>query len=371
MKSEKGRNIVLKLGSRTIECGLEGDSKPLGVYNVHHFAEKQNFVAEQSLADHSHNLAEQEPTPKDQYTSNEINNNDIEHFNYLFHDDILAYNEYETFESDLKLHLRKLLTKIFYKCGLATINAKVLLLKNETLPNIYITVISDMLLNHFLMRAVVVVPTPLMACVASGSSAAIVVDIGWTFTTIDVVYDNRIIYNHSRFTTIAGKKLHYAIISKLVKNGFDVSTISFREIENSLTLLEKYDTSMDHYNSLVCGPYFISGKLFNDAVADTFFNDETLHYEDHEIPIVQLLVEVIKTLPIDLKKTLANKLILTGGITSLKGFKKAFIRRLLDSSDKKQDFQFIETIGAWQGASIFSGIMKHIKKNHNLCEFRK
>jgi actin-related protein len=379
MTSEKDKNIVLRLGSRSIECGLQGSAKPLAFFNVHHFAEKQNFTIceeeEINPFNKDHTLAIKD------LNYNKLENDiklqraissDLSNFQYIFHPDILVYNEFEIFESDLKIHLRKLLTIIFYKCGVSTINAKLVLLYNLTFSDFYIKIISEILINQLLMRAVVVVPSPLMSCIASGSSSAIVVDIGWSFTTIDSVFDNRILNNLSTFTNKAGSMVHYTILSNLVKNGYDISNITFKNIENALFELESIEK--DGEKTLVCGPYFINSKIFTDVIKNVciLMNENNSNNLDaNEKPIVQLIVELIeKKLPIDLKKTLSNKIIITGGLANLLGFKELMmneIQNLLDSKNANNT----RTLGPWVGASIYSDTMKHLKKSKDLWEIRK
>lgn len=372
MDTEKGRNIVLRFGSRTIECGLEGSGKPLESFNVHHFAELQTFGVDTNNEDHSH-----VPDCYSQKAScdakiQQILEDDLVHFRHLFYLDTLIYNDFELFARNLKFHLRKVLVKVFYKCGLSTINSKLLLIQNLNFPTIYNKIITDILVNELLMRAVVILPAPLMASIGSGSSFSLVVDIGWSLTTIVPVFDYRVLNNYLNFTSRAGSRLHYELLSALAENGLDIESISFRDIENTISLLDRVgDDSSDDSELITCGDFLVKKKLFTDVIKDLYFDyDASVLYETNEIPIVKLIKDLVeKQLPIDLKKSILSRIIITGGISRIRGFRQIMLSRI--NKLILQESSGIETLGEWSGASIYSSIMKNQKKSGDLLEIRK
>lgn len=388
MNLARDPNIVLRLGSRSIECGFEGSSKPIGIFNVYHFAERQNFSIFQeeanNITDHSDSIGQNPDinlSEIDLKLQNVISD-DLLNFQYLFYPDLLVYDNYEIFQNDLKIHLRKLFTKIFYKSGMKTINSKLILLNNSTFPDFYIKIISDILIHKFLFRSVIVLSTPLMASISAGSAAGIVIDIGWSFTSINAVFDNRVLTNLSCFTNRAGAMIHYTILSSLESNGFDISKVSFRHIENSISEIESINNGDD--KTIVCGPYFINSKLIVDIIKNVCFKtSDKDNNDDYELSLIQLVVELIeKKLPIDLRKILSNKIIITGGLSNLIGFNELLIENLkgfLQKNPKNSNninfiynnVNNIKTLQPWVGASIYSNTMKKLKKTNDLWEIKK
>lgn len=364
--NEKGKNVILKLGSRTIECGFEDSSRPLTTFNVHHFSELQNFKITDILPNHSIN-SNTIKTKNDKLKSIIID--DHMNFRHLFHPDLLIFEDADIFLSNLRIHLKKLLLKIFFRCGISTINTKLLLLQNMNFPRVYTEVISNILIKDLFMRAVVILPTPLMISIGSGSSMGIIIDIGWSKTSITPIFDNRILTNYARFTTNSGSKLHYRLLEKISDVGLNISSISFRDLENSIVNLEHLNSNSNDDSLTNCGPYLIKNQIFKEVINEIFFGGES-DCEDNELPICQLIADLInKDLPIDLRSQLSSKLIFNGGITEIVGFKSLMISKIEGLVTQK--ISGIETLGDWRGACIYSTIMKHQKKSSNLWEIRK
>ncbi|GAV28813.1 hypothetical protein PMKS-002289 [Pichia membranifaciens] len=296
--------------------------------------------------------------------------NDQECFRHLFYLDTLIYEDFDLFSQSLKIHLRKLLSKIFYKCGISTINSKLLLVQNSIFPTVYNKILTDILIKELLMRAVVILPTPLMVAIGSGSSFALVIDIGWSLTTIVPVFDYRVLDNFLTFTNRAGSRLHYELLSALKEEGIDAGSVSFRELENAISLLDSI-TSNSNDELIACGGFLVRKKIFTEAIQRLFFSYEpSVQYEDNETPILKLATDIIYSrLPIDLRKSISSRIIITGGISNLKGFRQTLLAKVDEAVSQKTCG--IETLGGWAGASIYSTIMKHQKKSQDLWEIRK
>lgn len=363
-ENEKGKNIILRLGSRTIECGFEDSSKPLVTFNVHHFSELQTFKIIDIPLSHSinNNVIK---IGNDRLKSSIID--DHINFRHLFYPDLLIFEDADIFLSNLKIHLKKMFLKIFFKCGISTINAKLLLLQNINFPTVYTKLISNILINELFMRAVVILPSPLMISIGSGSSMGLIIDIGWSKTSITPIFDHRVLTNYIRFTTNAGSKLHYKLLEKINDAGLNISSISFRDLENLIINLERLNNNDD---SLInCGPYLIKVQLLQEVINEIFFAPES-DCDVDELPICQLIADLIsKDLPIDLRSQLSSRIIFNGGITNIQGFKSLMISKIEERVAQK--ISGIETLGDWKGACIYSTIMKHQKKSSHLWEIRK
>lgn len=370
MDTKKEKNIVLKIGSRTLECGLEDSAKPLGKFNVHHFAEPQTFGVDSTVYDHSRIPDNKSKTQRKEIELQDTFKNDQECFRHLFYLDTLIYEDFDLFSQSLKIHLRKLLSKIFYKCGISTINSKLLLVQNSIFPTVYNKILTDILIKELLMRAVVILPTPLMVAIGSGSSFALVIDIGWSLTTIVPVFDYRVLDNFLTFTNRAGSRLHYELLSALKEEGIDAGSVSFRELENAISLLDSITSNSDD-ELIACGGFLVRKKIFTEAIQRLFFSYEpSVQYEDNETPILKLATDLIYSrLPIDLRKSISSRIIITGGISNLKGFRQTLLAKVDEAVSQKTCG--IETLGGWAGASIYSTIMKHQRKSQDLWEIRK
>ena len=245
-------------------------------------------------------------------------------------------------------------------------------LQNYSLTEFYLDIIKEVLLSHFLVRALVIVPTPIMISIASASSSALVIDIGWNYTSIDVVYDNRVLTNYSCITNRAGCRLHYEFLDILEREGFNLSLISFRDVENCIASLDSMEEKGKSEDSLLmCGTYYVRAKLLRDLIKDMFVSDSCSDLEDYEMPIPQIVANLVQhTLPIDLRKELVSCVIFNGRMTCIRGLKAMITDGIQTRLPTGLNARAIETIGEWQGASIFSGVIKHIKKTEFLREYR-
>ncbi|CAI8496780.1 unnamed protein product [Pichia kudriavzevii] len=359
------KNVVLLLGSRSIKIGYEGAHHPLGTFSVHNFAEPQNYKTEALYRDHSMDWSKIVCNNTETVTQNHMKN-DLDCFQYLFYPDLSVYDSLDKFRSDLKIHLRKILTKIFYKVGIPTINTKVILAIDVLFPKIYIETTTDLLIKHFLMRAIVIVPTPLMVTLASGSSSGLIIDIGWSVTKINVVYDNRLLENFSKITNRAGRMIHYQLLSVLESRNYDLSKITFKDIEHAIMELSSIT---DNESRLVsCGPYFLHANLLTNAIKTVLVPEENTLCESDDRYIEDLAIELIEQLPIDLKNIIAKRTIITGGFSNIKGFNQMIIGRIVSLN---RNLESIDTIGAWCGASLYSTFLKQLKKKNHLWEIRK
>lgn len=345
--NEKGKNIILRLGSRSLECGYEGMHEPLLSVNVYHFAKPHNIQVSNQC---------------DPDTVKEMVN-----FQTLFHPNILSYENEDQYLRAFESHLNRVLTKVFYKAGVPTINSKLLLITNTTLSDLYIDAIAKLLLDKFLMRAVVILATPLMSVISSGSSSAIVVDFGWDHLRVDVVYDNRVIQNYSKMTNRAGKALHYEVLKRLKSLSIDTNNVTFRDIENIIKKVENLENKQDVFIEL--SSFKVPKKLVVDSLTKVLF-DINPRYDEDEKSVIELIVELIdKELPIDIKKSLADRIIFTGGLNCINGLTEAILEKL--QSEISLKCNVIWSLGPYAGTSVYSITSKKMKKNQKLKEYRK
>ncbi|WWC93024.1 uncharacterized protein L201_007988 [Kwoniella dendrophila CBS 6074] len=85
---------------------------------------------------------------------------------------------------------------------------KVIILENTYLPISVKEHIARALFDNMQVPSVSFTPSSLLALAACGRITGLVVDVGWLETTVTPVYHSRPLYNLSRSTHLAGRKLH-------------------------------------------------------------------------------------------------------------------------------------------------------------------
>ncbi|WWD04122.1 hypothetical protein V865_002188 [Kwoniella europaea PYCC6329] len=85
---------------------------------------------------------------------------------------------------------------------------KVIILENTYLPIAVKEHIARALFDNLHVPSVSFTPSSLLSLVACGRITGLVVDVGWLETTITPVYHSRPLYNLSRSTPLAGRRLH-------------------------------------------------------------------------------------------------------------------------------------------------------------------
>lgn len=353
----KEKNIVLRLGARSFECGIEGYPKPLIKYNIHHFAEPQHFKVDINV-DYISDASN---------TIDQLVCSDLSSFKYIM-DDLLVYSDPEIFKNDLSIHIHKIINKSFYKFGINSKNAKLLLIVNYNTSTVLIeSVLAPVFLNKFFMRNIVILYTPLMACISSGSSCGIIIDIGWKDTRITPIFDYLEFENLQKFTNRGGFRLHYIVMAELRKNGFDISKFSFKEIENMIVSLENIN---DVNGNIV--DTLIPKKLILHCIKEVYFKNNEFD-DTNELSISKITSKLLlRELPIDARKQMAERIIIVGGITNLTGFNCQLIEKI-NSQMEQSSFNVsgIHSLGPLAGASLYSKLLKTQKRKLPIREIRR
>ncbi|KAI9291007.1 actin-like ATPase domain-containing protein [Neoconidiobolus thromboides FSU 785] len=302
---------------------------------------------------------------------------------------------------------------------------RLLILENVYLPLQFKRLIATVLLEKFQVASISFLNAQLSALLSSGESEGIVVDVGNLETIIVVVSDGRVLNNYTITSPLAGKrvtehlkqlllsyselydesgnevklesemlsvkfmeefKLRYLTISKQLNENkqMNIQSTEYEEyyqsmakIKNSSILLKYQNQS---YKLLVPG-------WIREFTYDCLFNDN--EYPDELSPSTALL-QVLKKLPMDLKK-LSSKILLCGGITNQVNFNYRFLKQVMESLSHNNRYEniqylinYIQLLNnnkifnnahlPWVGASIATNIrsiqddilLEHYEQNNNI-----
>lgn len=230
---------------------------------------------------------------------------------------------------------------------------KVLVLEPVFFPVRWKRVMTKVLLFHLHAQSVRFVPEPLACCVGSGSKSGIVVDCGWNYVSVTPVYDLRLIYRLGQSSVRSGRLLHELLRDRLeahlgVSPAFEqveriISEVCY--VDDSSASTEYTDDELFRFEELQFPNHWRHSLL-----EQVYFTAEPGYVEDdHNKLIVPMITQLIPKLDIDLRTELASRIIITGGMSRVPGF-KARVMRLLNNEIHAQ---CIKTLGPFEGASLY------------------
>lgn len=387
--SEKPKNLIFSIGARSLHFGIEGYAKPVYSFNAHHFGKDLQLSTEVKSYDRDHSISfslDQCLKPSDQHIDkiNKAYREDLRVANHLFPSDLLIFQNYEKSVKVIKFHLWDIIQRFFKKTGVGSINRKIILVWCDETPRVYLDLIVEICLKRLYARSVVVVSDLLMSgfgagigllAVASGDFkneiGCLVIDFGWRFTRIGVLYDNRVLDEYTLLSTRSGCQLHYDLVKKFSEKGVE---LRFKDYEMAISHLTCFDPSSELAFTLGNKKNkFTEGQFIKLIISSLFTgskNDDT-----NQMAVDKLAYNVFQSLPIDLKIPIMSKIVITGGLSRIPGF-GAFVlnglnKQLPSSHNENLKFEAVETLGSWSGASLYSSIIKNVKGPKVTTEFRR
>ncbi|KAI0460903.1 hypothetical protein LJB42_001439 [Komagataella kurtzmanii] len=173
-------------------------------------------------------------------------------------------------------------------------------------------------------KSIQYVPESLLYCFGSGIRNAIIVDVSWEGVYIIPVYDLRVLNSSVKATNRGYKILHYSGSRTLDVNDFDSV---FYE-------LEKYAA----YSASV------------EEVKGIFFPSEDNEHplDDEEQSVSKLLMELVQELPIDIRKELQNKILVTNK------FLVPHFREILQEEVGSIGTKIFSPLDVWQCTSLYA-----------------
>lgn len=356
----KPPNLIMRIGAVGFQLGLEGYSKPFVERSSTKYASKSEQQIETQDIDFIYNSClNQTMLPRTSYS------NDISCFNCLFSSSLLVYTDVDQMRGSLREHLKTVILDLFIRSELDHLNGKMILITNEETPQVYLDIVIDLLLNHFLLRCVIPVPDPLMSSISAGIGLSpnqvdgcIIIDFGWRFTRVSCIYDNRILAEFSDLSLLSCGKIHYELSQKY-------SQYSFKQIEKLICTLDNFMPESDIVTQFQDDR--IPQKDIIQTIIETLFPLEEL--DKDERPIDQMVHAVLEKLPRDIKVCLSSKVIISGGLNRIPGFEQFILSKLMGINP---NIKRVSSLGAWQGASLYSAkILRNTQRHIKLNEFRR
>ncbi|GMG35905.1 unnamed protein product [Ambrosiozyma monospora] len=401
IKRSRKETIVLKIGSRTLEIGLSGHPKPLYQCSISQFSLLVKPPHQFEVNYEESTLFDQESKSQEELKVKAQLDDEFRYFKSNFFRDRLIFknnhkkgdankdeHEDQVNENDivgdldynLSVFLNQVIRCLFFKqLKLNLPSFKILILENQFLGDFYKNLISNCFQRYFNARHVNFVSNSMMALFATGSPHALVIDLGWNFTTIEPIFDYRLLRNHIVFTKRGGFEIHkqYLCAMQNVQN--------FENVENKFDFVEDFIIKFGYVRPDIAEEAYGNGaikfrkcqmirKLQYEPIEAVLFPHQILNqnkdndedesgddeFDSDEKPIIELTVKLIKSLPIDIRSTMVSNMIITGGISKIPGMKSRFIKELKQSLVEcglhkcSDEVRSLKTLGSWCGASLYS-----------------
>jgi hypothetical protein len=175
----------------------------------------------------------------------------------------------------------------------------------------------------------------IMAVVSSGLRSGLVVDIGWSETTVSAVFEFREV---SQSRTIRASRLLTREFAKILGDGDEMT------VENAEDLLIRLgwcrsrngQTEQEESGDIAVaidvhgGTFQVTRSALSSPVEEVLFTSNTNPHEmdDHELPIHILAYNALLQLPVDVRKVCMPRIIVTGGASNIPGVKTRLLQEL-------------------------------------------
>ena len=254
--------------------------------------------------------------------------------------------------------------------------------------------IAKVLFKYFKIVSIIFLPSHISALFTLGLRSGLVLDCGYSETSVIPIYEQTPILSAVEYIDLAGKSIHERLNKDIMENAI----VQVKETEKSAKsyLKELNDTLLEDIKvrccfvgrracDLVACPVkypigcdlilHVTGKLRAHAFDVLFEGNE----EDKSIATIVL--DSILKCPIDCRRELAQNIVLIGGSVMSPGFDSRMLSELkfLLKSDFYKDKLFLKEIAfrkspvpanycAWQGATIFGAL--EILADHSISRDR-
>ncbi|KAK3699287.1 hypothetical protein LTR37_016530 [Vermiconidia calcicola] len=242
------------------------------------------------------------------------------------------------------------------------------------LPTPLVEIALKVLFNHYAQPpSVMLLTTPLLACVGAGLRNALVVDVGWEETVVTAVGEYKEVLQ--RRSVGAGKALTREMGKVLEEEVRKQSGVGDTSDENEVTF--EYAEEVTQRVAWVrsrSAPAATAASMMKIPSPDPS-SQTSLHIpfsrlsqpaetailtpsptpggdDDHSLPVQTLIFRTLLALPLDLRATCTSRIVFTGGTSQLPGLKG----RILQELEHK-----IETWG-WDSVRNYGSAHKHHEK---------
>ena len=239
---------------------------------------------------------------------------------------------------------------------------RLILVLPSVMPHPLLSLLLSCLFTNFQVPGITLLSAPTLSVVAAGLRSGLVIDIGWHETTITAVYEYREV--HQSRTTRAMKlaTLQIAmVLQRLLGKPVDEDhlDVDFEYAEEVTTRmgwcrisgrvgsgsskgieerLERFHIQDADEDPMVSIPLSSSSSKQTQVPFSTFcqpiesallgVDSPTREFDDHELPIGQLLYKALLSLPADVRGVCMARIIITGGGSNIPGLKSRLINDL-------------------------------------------
>lgn len=345
--------VVLEIGSRIVRAGFAGESAPVVTLRVDDYTSSDYSPHIQTLE-----LLKPcfltDPPEKVQ----ECYHYDASKKKWLFNNDFRAHQFLEPIHPATEESLFGLVSHVYDECLLVDPKrCKVIVPVPVLMPQHIRRTIANVLLDQIHAQSAIFLPEAILTVVGAGVECGLVVDIGWEQTLVCVVYDRRLLYKSTRFTSRAAQALHYRVLEMFLKNGAHSDDMDqlFKTVER---FIHESVYCKPRTGELEEGLFTFEGitlpRQSRHAILEDLFFPQGDDGDDDDQPLVNLILSVIHGLPIDLRGAVSKRVIFTGIINDIPGLKTRIMNELREQNTVGSlKFRLVVSLGVWAGASLY------------------
>ncbi len=216
-------------------------------------------------------------------------------------------------------------------------SARLILVLPSTLPHPLLSTVITSLFSRWKYPSITLLPSPTMAAVGAGVRSALVVDIGWSETSVTAVYEYREIRSKRSVRSMLfllqelGKALHrhrqgehgdtlrpdFELAEELMARMVWCRPANTEALDSKDDQDLEVDWPTDSSSKLVKLP----SMLFSEPVEQAFLTPETpsQYLDDHERSLPLLVYECLQALPSDARAVCMSRIVFVGGGSHIPG----------------------------------------------------
>lgn len=274
---------------------------------------------------------------------------------------------------------------------------KVIIVESVFCPTKFRLTLAKVLFTHFDVPALVLLPAHLMALNTLIASTALVVDMGFTETSVTPVIEGVTVLDAVHFQDLGAKAIHNRIRQELLSSKAPISRSGQDFLFDKIAIDNLSETTIEDIKVRTCfvAPY-VRGQELSGAKAQSQSmssgSPPDVQYPllghavltipglvresayqvlfelvGNESTIATMILDAISWCPTDSRRTLASNIVLTGGTAIAPGLKKRLsdeLHQLVETSPlykekiKFKDFKFFHlpcppNYASWLGAAIY------------------
>ncbi|GAB6021667.1 Actin- protein 10 [Chamberlinius hualienensis] len=287
--------------------------------------------------------------------------------------------------------LSEFINRLYFKFLLVNPkDRRLVIIESVFTPSVFRETLAKLMFIQYEVSSVVFAPSHLMTLYTLGVRTALVMDVGYDETTVIPVYEGVVMINSSEDYAVAGKALHNRLRSLLIEHSTvkmagnveaGVETIlDFldEEILEDIKVRACFVTPFERSKALAKGeelkqippfnyPLLGSKILSVDGIVRELTMESLFERDGEEKSLASMILNCILKSPIDMRRALAENIIIVGGSSMVPGFQHRLlmeIKHLLSEPRYKsklalKTFKFHtppakENYVSWLGAAIFA-----------------